>query len=211
MFVITLVLLCVAGVAAAQNTFLYNYHGNVWEVGNFGALGSTAYAVGQVDSIAPILVRAQGGTWTWYLSNLVAQSVSQSGNNVTVCYSGGTIELHEDVLNNPPYQYGSTTPPNDVSPSTFLDGPTILIGSMSNFCITQDITKGKGTFNGDVAFTGGTQVDQLPTRSGWTFGADFNNLANPGYEHFAVGQVQLLPITPVQPTTWGHIKAIYNL
>ena len=56
-----LVLMCVAGGAHAQtNTFLYNYHGNVWEVGAFGSLGSTAYAVGQVDSIAPFITRGSG-------------------------------------------------------------------------------------------------------------------------------------------------------
>ena len=206
-----LVLLCVAGSAHAQtNTFLYGYHGNVWEVGAFGSLGSTSYAVGQVDSIAPFITRGSSCTWTFYLSNLVAQSASQNGNKVTVCYSGGTLEVHEDCLNSPAFCYGSTTPPSDCSPSTFTDGTTVLLGDMSNFCIVQNITTNQGTFSGDVTFTGGTQLGSLPTHSGWTFGADFNRFANAGYQHYAVGQVQLLPVTPVRPSTWGQIKSLYT-
>lgn len=206
-----LLLLCVAvGAHAQTNTFLYNYLGNVWEVGAFGSLGSTAYAVGQVDSIAPILTRSSTCTWTFYLSNLVAQSVSQNGNLVTACYTGGTLEVHEDCINSPAFCYGSTTPPSDCSPSTFTDGPTVLLGDVSNFCIIQNITTQQGTFSGDVLFTGGTQLSRLPTRSGWTFGADFNRFANPGYQHYAVGQVQLLPFTPVLPSTWGKIKSLYT-
>lgn len=206
-----LILLCVAGGAQAQtNSFLYNYHGNVWEVGAFGTLGSTAYAVGEVDSIAPFLVRSPGCTWTFYLSNLVAQSVSQNGNKVTVCFTGGTIEVHEDCLNSPAYCYGNVTPPSDCSPSTFTDGPTVLLGDISNFCIVQNISTQQGTFYGDVTFTGGTLLDQLPTSSGWTYGADFNRIANFGYQHYAVGKVELLPVTPVKPATWGSIKSLYT-
>ncbi len=206
-----LVLLCVAGVTQAQaNDFLYNYHGNVWEVGAFGSLGSTAYAVGEVDSIAPFLTQGSGCTWTFYLSNLVAQSVSVNGNKVTVCYTGGTIEVHEDCLNSPASCYGTTTPPNDCAPSTFTDGPTVLLGDMSNFCIVQNISTQQGTFSGDVNFTGGTLLSSLPTRSGWTFGADFNRFANQGYQHYAIGKVELLPVTPVRPSTWGSIKSLYT-
>src|SRR5437899_3244756 len=109
-----LLLLTVCGVAAAQsNQFLYTYHGNVWEDGSFGTVGSVASSVGQVDSLTSFLFRGDGCTWTYYLTSLVAQTVTRNGNLVTVCYSSGTIEVHEDCVNSPAYCYGSTTPPSD--------------------------------------------------------------------------------------------------
>ena len=67
-----------------------------------------------------------------------------------------------------------------------------------------------GPADADVTFTGGSELNQLPTTNGWTFGGDINSLANPGYEHYAVGKVYLLTATAVQPKTWGAIKALYE-
>jgi hypothetical protein len=198
--------------AANSDMTIYSYSGNVWEVGSFGQVGSTAYMVGVVDSISPILYKTPGSTWTFYMYDLVATGASRNGNVVTVFYTGGKIEVHEDKVNTPAYCYGSTTPPNECAPSTFVDGELVLSAHMNNFMIVQNTQTGTGSFSSDdVMFDGGSQLGNLPTTMGYTIGSDINAYANQGYQHYAFGHVNLLVTTPTKPTTWGHIKSLYDV
>lgn len=206
-----ILLVLVSGSAlASDNVFLYDFCGNVWEVGDFGQMGSTAYSVGVLGNLGSFLDRAPGCTWTYYMSNMVSSSAVKNGSVWTVCYSGGEVEIHEDCVNNPPFDYGTTTPPNATSPSSFLDGPTILHGTLSNFCITIDILTGEGSFTCDALFDGGDQYDQLPTSLAFTSSTTFNRDHAPGYQHFSCGETELMIVAPVEPTTWGAVKALYR-
>ncbi len=213
--IITIVLLlaltsCAASAQLGNSVFLYDFCGNVWEVGDFGRTGSTAFSVGQVNNIASFLTRQPGCTWTYYMSDLVAQSAVRNGSVWTVCYTGGQIEIHEDCTNNPPFDYGSTPPPNPTSPSTFIDGDLILHGTLSNFCVTIDINTGIGSFTCDATFDGGSQLDSLPDAAAVTMSTSFNRDHAPGYQHYTCGEVDVMVPTPALPTTWGAVKALYR-
>ena len=133
----------------------------------------------------------------------------------TTDYSGGTIEIYEDL--SPDANYG-TNPPNATAPSTFVDGTLILKGDFTSFTVqTNNFTSFQtGNAEGDIDWNGGTLV-ALMSQGGeecpglFTGGLTWRtSLLMPGYLFRHDGKIDLQCPTPAEPSTWGKVKANYR-
>ncbi len=130
-------------------------------------------------------------------------------------YSGGTIEIYEDL--SPDHDYG-TNPPNATAPSTFTDGTLILKGNFTRFVVeTNDFTQFQvGNAEGDISWTGGTLLARTftggqPCPGLFTGGLTWRpSLLIPGYLFRHDGKIDLNCPVPAEASSWGKIKASYR-
>jgi hypothetical protein len=133
----------------------------------------------------------------------------------TTQYSGGTIEIYEDL--SPDHDYG-TNPPNATVPSTFNDGTLILKGDFTSFVVqTNNFTTFQtGNAEGTIDWNGGTLVERT-VQGGeecpglFTGGLTWRtSVLIPGYLFRHDGKIDLNCPVPATSSTWGKIKATYH-
>ncbi len=191
----------------AQASSLIDYNGFSFEQGAFPPSnpGDALSFVSIVDGLsAPLSWDPNSYQYTIYISGLVSQGEEHPDpNNIVVHYSGGLFDLYEDSQFN---ANPGENPPNASAPASYIDGSLYLGGLMSRFVIYYNTQYNSGAFEADVAFTHGTNYDELGNQTtGYTFGGVFVFGTPPGYDLQWDGQVLLDPV-PVQAKTWGAIK-----
>ncbi len=155
-----------------------------------------------------------GVEYTYVMDGMISMGTVQGGAgsylSYTTNYSGGNFRVYED-----------TTPDADfLVPATFSDGTLILQGTFSGFKIITYSFTCAGTQNADLQFTGGTLFDRVSSAGVGTTGIDtgvFNlceptvpdNLEMEGYFARSDTKIDIVPPTPVKPTTWSQIKQLY--
>lgn len=168
-----------------------------------------------------------GVEYTFVFAGLISQGsvFNELGNydTWTTNYTGGHFWIYKDT--SPDRDYG-VNPPNATAPSTFQDGELILEGTVSNFHTVSnawiaDMNKG-GSYNGDLIFTGGTQLpDLVPIcededgYQGYVIGLWQRAVTGTptGYIRSADGKIDMYLCPPPAPTekgTWGGIKALFQ-
>ncbi len=208
-----------AGAQADQ--FLADFRGFDYEDPNstpgFGDVGDGYNSLGIVLSVNPSLLTADfvNNEYTYRFYNLTATSTESAAPFLFVFYSAGDFDIYEDPISTgTAHDYGSN-PPNATAPSTFVDGTNILGGTVTNFVLTIDLSSGTGSFNGDIAFTRGTQSGSIPPAqlNGWTFAGltSGGGTGTPdGYQHQVDGEIRVPDVVPAEPTTWGQVKSKYR-
>lgn len=201
---------------AGAVSLLADYQGFDYEptqVGpGFGDVGNTYAVLATSPQLgAPLTYDFSLNQYTVTISGLTSVSKVSLGTFDIINYSGGSVDVFCDLLSGgTPANYG-VNPPNATAPSSFNDGTNILVGTLSNFQVVFDNATRTGSFEGDLTFTGGTQLGNFPTnqRSGWTFaGVTGNSPITPqGYLHQVDGSIYLDNPVPVEAKTWGAIKA----
>lgn len=157
---------------------------------------------------------AAGVEYTYVFDGLISLGTAQGGANpffsYTTNYSGGAFRIYEDF-----------TPDADfVNPASFEDGTLILSGTFSGFHIVTYSFSCAGTQNADLQFTGGSLFSRVSSGGIGTTGIDtgvFNLCASTvpdalealGYFARSDTKIDIVPPTPVEPTTWGQIKRLY--
>ena len=121
-------------------------------------------------------------------------------------YRNGQFGIYEDPSSPATF---AAFPPNPVTPGSFTDGETFLAGTGA-FAVTRS--------NGDVGFIGyftatnGVHLDQLHKPDIEIHGS-LEPITEDGYE-FVWTEVVILGycryLEPVEPTSWGRIKATYR-
>ena len=194
--------------------------------------GSVLEMVGIVNGFAgPLSIynpaRGGGAEYTFYIKGFRATGPTTVTSGLTLSvyttnYAGGTIEIHKDTT--PDAAFG-TSPPNGTVPSTFIDGPLFLSGSMPTLTVTVTRMKSNGSYvNGrydtndppNGVWTGGSAIAQVSGSSspcpfrmsgGWDMRpAD----VLVGYVSHPDGHIDLNCPTSASPSTWGKIKSQYR-
>lgn len=209
--------LALAASANAQNA-LIDYQGYAYETGGFpvSGAGDVLSIVGVVDALdARFGVNLLADEVTLYVSNLVSTGqVDIGGGVLNIAYNGGNIELHRDPSRN--HDYG-VTPPNATAPSTFVDGPLFLGGTLNSFFMYYDPSTGTGAYEGNANFTAGSGLATLNqlNANGYTFGGTLSTGASggnvpAGYDLQVDGVIEVEVIVGVQPKSWSGIKEMYR-
>ncbi len=180
--------------------------------------GDVLVGVGFVEGVGPEL------DWdptqielTWLIYDLVSTGEMDIGGGLLfIGYVGGILDIVADPFAGPGHtapEYGFD-PPNATSPGTFWDGEVYLHGEFINFIMTYDPNQNAGHFEGDVIFTGGTELDELAQNpEGYTVAGTVDSFGAPvpdGYDLEAIGHITFDPNIPTQGNTWGQVKNLYR-
>jgi hypothetical protein len=209
-------------VAGAASLF-FDYVGFDYEDPNpipatFGEAGSGYVGLGFVPGLfAPLQADTSVNQYTYRIFNLTPTSTQSFPPYIVVNYGPGTLQIWEDSKSTgTPADYG-TNPPSAQAPPTFVDGNLFLEGSLTGFQFVLNTANGSGSYEGAFTVTGGQEFTNghVPSNqtTGWTFAGSSNNALNipPGYQHQIDGQTFLNePVRVLQPSSWGHIKALYR-
>lgn len=204
-----------AASASAQNEQILYLSGHAWEDDGPGGsfppsnVGDVLNVVGILNDIeAPLVWDTANYSYTLHVRQLVSLGESVFGTTRVSSYSGGLFTIYVDWLPSN-HDYG-TNPPNATAPATFTDGiSTYLDGYFTAFTMTFNTTTQAGSFNGQLAFTGGDVYPLLTATTGWTFGADVANVSPTGYDLQMNGDVYL-QVVSVEPQSWGGVKNLYR-
>jgi hypothetical protein len=209
--------LAIAASASAQNA-LIDFQGYAYETGGFpvsNALDQLSI-VGVVDDLdARFGVNLLADEVTLYVTSLISNGqVDIGGGILNIAYTGGSIELHRDPSKD--HDYG-TNPPNATAPSTFVNGPLFLGGTLNSFFMYYDPSTGSGAYEGNATFNSGsglTTLNQL-NANGYTFGGTLSNATAggnvpAGYDLQVDGVIEVEVIVGVQPKSWSGIKEMYR-
>jgi hypothetical protein len=162
--------------------------------------------------------------YTVHIHGLVLRNRKPNGPLVQSAFEGGTAEIYRDPSFNAPFKHN--TPANlvpplhpDVVPAHFADGELIV-----QFAFNQLITlfyppAGIGTVaytNSDLRVIGGSAMpllSDLNMVTGWHMGGGFTDdpravPAGYGYRYDTLFRWEMPQ--PVEPTTWGEIKARFK-
>lgn len=180
----------------------------------FGDVGNTYEVLSTVPQLgAPLVFNLGANQYTVVISGLTSTSKVSLGTYDIIGYAGGTVSIYEDAIGGgTPATYG-INPANATAPSTFIDGTNILVGGLSGFQVVYDNATRTGSFEGNLTFSGGSQLGNIPVnqRAGWTFAGVTGNspILPQGYLHQVDGSIYLDNPVAVQTTTWGSVKALY--
>ena len=181
---------------------------------NFGDVGNTYEVLSTVPQLgAPLVFNLGANQYTVVITGLTSIAKLPLGTYDVITYAGGTVNVYEDAIGGGTAATYGITPPNATAPASFIDGTNILVGTLSSFQVVYDNATRTGSFEGNLTFTGGSQIGNFPTnqRSGWTFaGVTGNSPITPkDYLHQVDGSIYLDNPVAVQTTTWGSVKALY--
>lgn len=210
-----------ASVPAGAQNLLLDYVGYDYEFpdpvpGTFGEVGAGYNGLGLVPGLfSPLVADTSANQYTYVITGLTVSNVSTYGSYQVIDYSGpGTLTVYEDAKSGGTAADYGINPPNGTAPSSFVDGTTFLVGSLTAFQIVMNTDTNSGSYEAVFEVTGGSQYGNIPAtdRSGWTFaGATGNELNRPeGYAHQIDGQIFLNRQVPTRATTWGRLKSSYR-
>lgn len=156
--------------------------------------------------------------YTFYVSGLVSAGTASFGPFRSTDYAGGTWEIHEGSPENAPLDGSMPALPSVLVPSTFIDGPVVLSGTLSNFHVDVDATASiqNGSFRADYVATGGSfypLVGDAPAifQGVWCVKPAAQAGCVPAtYSAHPNGKWDSPPSTPVSRSTWGSVKQLYR-
>jgi len=205
--------------AARAQTLLFDYVGFDYESpnpnpGTFGEPGSGYVGLGTVPFLfAPLVSNTVVNEYTFVIQGLTPTIIPVGSFNI-INYASGSVSIYEDArLGGTPGDF-APNPPNAAVPSSFTDGTTILVGTLTNFQIVIDAATGVGSFEAVFNATGGSQLGNFPLnqRTGWTFSGTTGEALNipPGFIHQIDGQTFLDAPVAARHMSWGKLKAGYK-
>lgn len=173
-------------------------------------LGQSLELVGRLtmaESVPPF--PAQMAEYTWTVTGPVVHSTDEPSPGIRTLYlTFGVLEIREDLALNSEFE---PEPPNSEVPSTFRDGESKLLGTLTDFRIRQIF--GLTTASGTVQFEGGSALGGLGVWTSWSFDAAVSTFGDEipvGYG--AHWNLELAPLEPVsvEPSSWTSVKALYR-
>jgi hypothetical protein len=193
----------------------FDFHGFSYLNGPPNMIGTTVtvptlFNLIQPDPIWP--VNFDNEEYTVLVTDLRISRVEQLGSITNVTYEGGTIALYRDPTRNANWL---VHPPNGSVPSSFKDGEALLVGRFTDLVMVFNSRSGSGTISGQLDWTGGTRLSQMPSRTGWTYFGGVSSHANlgipAGYDLAWDPQIYG-PDMPnqVRSMTWGGVKDLYH-
>ena len=210
---------------SSAEPYLLNLSGKNFSTDEPGAVGQPlkiALQLSQVQDNPPMSLPGildWSTEYTVYISGLMlASNPSSFQRNFT----GGVLEIWAETPPNAPWT--PTTPVASIPaynasvvPATFTDGTMFLRGTFSSFTILDFTQFGSdsGTItNASIDFDGGLHLQDLidlGIQNNWSWNGWFHVVAPvpPGYQLRYGGKLEIDSPTPVEPTTWGAIKALY--
>lgn len=215
-------LLTLAASPALGDVWLGDYRGYdyTWPLPNdYITEGQYYSALGPVISMNEdfFILDEDNFEYTIHIHSGTLTSVDSVGTYVFYYYQegDGTISLYEDSrAGGTQFDYG-TYPPNDTAPSTFIDGTFMLGGRFTSLRIVIELIDGDGSFSGTIDFDRGDYLENIPPhmREGWTFsglGLGHPPFTPEGYMNQMDGEIYLEEGTPVEESSWGRIKLLYE-
>ena len=215
------VLLLPPAAAAQTEEELLDFEGCDYEFidvnpNEFGDVGDQYNMFGFVQSVNPTYITADfvANEYTIEFYSLESTGfVDQFGLRFINYTNSGMVQVFEDAGLSAASH--GINPPNATVPSTFVDGVLLLGGNVEGFGLTLDLVKGTGTFTGDVNFTTGTQVGNIPPNTDrvYTFaGLTSGPLTQKpeGYIHQVAGSIKIELPVPAEKSSWGRMKALYR-
>ncbi|MGD8396787.1 MAG: hypothetical protein PVF43_15055, partial [Candidatus Eiseniibacteriota bacterium] len=222
---VVLMMGCVLSASSALGAVsILNLSGNNFSMDEPAAQGGQlriAAELSQAQDMPPITLP---GITTWsteytvYVYGLILESEPTGFQRN---FSGGHIEIWAQNPPNAPWT--PTTPVSSIPafssgvvPASFTDGTMLLKGAFSSFTILDFTMFGSATgtiTNTDIDWTGGTSLSELIAQgiqndwvwSGWF---DVGAPVPGGYQMLYGGKLEVETPTPVEPRTWGSIKAL---
>lgn len=200
--------------ASSFGASLIDFAGYSWEDGGFPVSnpGDALELVAIIDGLTtPLQWDPANFQYTVHLAGMLSVGQQQPDpNNIVVSYDSGTVGLFEDAFASGSSADPGILPPNQTAPSSYIDGVDYLSGELTEFTIFYNTLYNSGAFEANVTFTGGQHYSDLgPQTTGYTFGGVFVFGTPQGYDLQWDGQILLDPV-PVQPTTWGAVKARFS-
>lgn len=182
---------------------------------SLGEPGSCYWAEGFVNAVNPAYLTADysSNEYTFVLQHMCHVSSDTVGTNVFHYYTGGAFDVFSDPIATGTAAYYAPYPPN-ASHLTWEDGENILGGDFTaDIVIWVDLATGNGSISGNLDFSRGTQLGNIPVgqraMSLVIAGIVYQPPAGPeGYIWQLDGQVFVPDPTAVQRTTWGKIKQL---
>lgn len=158
--------------------------------------------------------------YTFYVHGLISQGTTSVGSGGTIFYTtqftGGTIEIYEDLTPDASFTPGPPVGPNVAG---FTDGALLLAGSFTSFTVeSNNFTAFKvGNIEGQLNWTGGSLLPLtlgplgVPCPGLFTGGSTWNpSVLIPGYLFRHDGKIDLQCPTPTRGSSWGRIKSLYH-
>ena len=207
-------LACTGSAARADLPFFdfagFSYlDGEAWQAGTVVTVAAKFNPI-QPNPIWPLDLAAN--EYTVLVEDLEIASVLDYGGFLEVTYSGGTIAVYEDAVQNGIY---APNPPNGAVPATFSDGALQLGGAFTELVVLYDVPSGVGTVSGFVDWSAGAKLATIGDPVHWTFFGGVSNHAGlgipAGYDLAWDPQIYG-PDTPlpVSEESWGAIKARFG-
>ena len=162
--------------------------------------------VGIVDSTSDMVRYATiNGQLTMHLTGTFIRR-DRIGNVDYDSYGDARFDIYEDASSPATY---AAYPPNQTTPDTFADGESFLVGTGS-FSVQSN--NSEAYFTGYFMATKGSHMDHLYDPEIYISGA-LQPIAVDGYQYlwpqvFLFGTCRT--VEPVDPTSWGRIKATYR-
>jgi hypothetical protein len=181
--------------------------------------------VGTISQFGPPLDYLNAGNpaveYTFYVHALISNGTVPTGPPATEFYTttftGGLIEVYFDSS---PDASFDPNPPNAGVPADFIDGgPPLLTGIFTSFTVQTDnfTAFNIGTIEGDIVWTGGSELPSLNNGSGGTCPGLLTGgltyyppVSIPGYLYRHDGKIDQQCPTPTRKSTWGSIKSLYR-
>jgi hypothetical protein len=223
-------IVAMALVFAAADTmaapYILNLSGNNFSTHEPGAIGQELRVAGHLSMVQIQSPISLPGITTWsteytvYFKNLTLQS---SPGAFQRNFSGGVVEIWSQSPMNSPWT--PTTPVSSIPgynsgsvPSTFTDGTMLLRGVFSSFTILDFTQFGgpSGTItNTDIDFVAGSALGELQSHGvqhNWSWSGWFDVVAPvpDGYQLLYGGKLEVESPTPVEASTWGQIKSLFE-
>ena len=170
------ILLLLSGIAPGASARESYFRGNGLSFPDvLPEVGEALELVGRLDPVLcdvpfPLLPDTHEYTWTVY--GPVVYAIAETAPGLRTLYlTFGLFELREDPRRNSAY---SPFPPNDDVPSTFHDGETLLLGTLTDLRIREVF--GILTAVGDLSFEVGKALPDLAGTTSWTLSAAISGL-----------------------------------
>jgi hypothetical protein len=170
----------------------------------------------------PVPIDPANYEYTLYLHGIYLRERVANGPFIQSTYSSGWIELYADPSFNAPFQFGTANPPPldpEVVPANFIDGELLLRFDFRTMITIFHAPSGIGTVAytaTDLRATGGSALGILQQAHmivGWHLGGGFTNQTGTVPAGYGLRYDTVLrwenPL-PVEPSTWGGIKAAFR-
>ncbi len=210
-----LLLFAVSAAAQSGTVALMDYSGFAWETTGIPTSnpGDELSITAVATTVDPLFgVDASVQEVTIHISGLiVASAVPLPDGSTAIDYSGGMIEIYEDMVLN--HDWG-VFPPNPEL-ATFTDGTLLLAGSFSRFNLNINAA-GFGVYDGQIDGVGGTaaQICNGSPDCAYTFGGAFGRGVGAqipdGYDLQIDGTLEVDAAVPVETASFGAVKALYR-
>jgi hypothetical protein len=175
-------------------------------------------------SAVPIPLDFNSNEYTIYISGLKLSARITNGPVVESHYKGGVADIYADPSFNAPFDYGTSAevvPPLDPSevPANFRDGTLLVRMTFRSFITLFFPASGVGSIAYTATELRATEGSGLPILHqhhmivGWHMGGGFTNDSRyipAGYGMLYDPLIRWENPLPVEPATWGGIKAIFK-